>query len=85
MILWSEGTEKLTGYLREDVVGRSCLQEVLQHSDAEHNPLEGATVPLFITLREGQLSLRLEDGRLLPIQLRPIPLRRRTRQSNRRR
>jgi diguanylate cyclase (GGDEF)-like protein/PAS domain S-box-containing protein len=80
IILWSEGAEKLTGYLRQDVIGRSCQEELLQHCDLEHNALEGPTIPMLATLREGraasgQLSLRLKDGHHLPIRLQTIPLR----------
>lgn len=80
ILLWSEGAEKLTGYLRQDVVGRSCYDQILQHCDSEHNALEGATIPLLATLRQGraasgQLSLRVKNGHFLPVQLQTIPLR----------
>ena len=32
--LWSAGAEKLTGYLRQDVLGRLCEIEILEHEEA---------------------------------------------------
>jgi diguanylate cyclase (GGDEF)-like protein/PAS domain S-box-containing protein len=80
VVLWSEGAEKLTGFLRQDIVGRSCQEELLKHCDEENNPLEGATIPLLATLREGRpatglLSLRVKNGHFLPVQLQTVPLR----------
>lgn len=80
VLVWSEGAEKLTGLLRQEVVGRSCHEEVLRHCDEENNPLEGATIPLLATLREGrsatgQVSLRVKNGHFLPVQLQTVPLR----------
>jgi len=80
VILWSEGAEQLTGYLRQEVVGRSCQEELLKHCDGDNNPLEGATIPLLATLREGRaargrVSLRVKKGHFLPVQIQTVPLR----------
>jgi len=80
VILWSEGAEQLTGYLRQDVVGRSCQEELLSHCDSENNPLQGTMIPLLATLHEGraasgQVSLRVKNGHFLPVQIRTLPLR----------
>jgi two-component system, cell cycle response regulator len=80
VILWSEGAEQLTGYLRQEVVGRSCREALLEHCDEEQNPLEGATIPLLATLHEGRsgagkLSLRGKNGHLFPVEIRTFPLR----------
>lgn len=80
VILWSEGAEQLTGYLRQDVVGRSCQEELLTNRDAENNPLDGATIPLLATLHEGrsatgQLTLRTKAGQFVPVRIRTVPLR----------
>jgi diguanylate cyclase (GGDEF)-like protein/PAS domain S-box-containing protein len=80
VVVWSAGAEKLTGYLRQDVLGRSCQEEVLKHCDKENDPLEGPSIPLLATLREGravagQLSLHTKSGHLLPVQVQTVPLR----------
>jgi len=80
VIVWSAGAEKLTGYLRQDVLGRSCQEEVLKHCDKENDPLEGPSIPLLATLREGravagQLSMHTKSGHFLPVQVQTVPLR----------
>jgi diguanylate cyclase (GGDEF)-like protein/PAS domain S-box-containing protein len=80
VILWSEGAEQLTGYLRQDVVGRSCQESLLSHCDSENNPLEGTAIPLLATLHEGrgasgEVSLHVKNGHLLPVRIRTVPLR----------
>ena len=74
IILWSAGAEQITGYLRQDVLGRSCKDDFLQYSDADTNALEGTLVPLLETMREGhgvttQLSLHTKAGHSLPVRL----------------
>ncbi len=33
IVLWSDGAERVTGHLRHEVIGRSCLSEILQHGN----------------------------------------------------
>lgn len=33
IVLWSDGAERITGYLRHEVVGRSCVPEPILHCD----------------------------------------------------
>jgi two-component system, cell cycle response regulator len=80
IVFWSEGAEKQTGYLRQDVVGRSCRGDVLWHCDVEGNAMEATAIPLIATLREGraaagQVSLRLKDGQFVPVRIQTVPLR----------
>jgi PAS domain S-box-containing protein len=71
IILWSAGAERITGHLRQDVLGRLCEDEFLEHTDSENNALIGSRVPLVETLREG----RAKSGQFLPVQLQTVPLR----------
>jgi two-component system sensor histidine kinase/response regulator len=80
IILWSAGAERISGYLRQDVLGRLCEDEFLEHTDSENNALIGNSVPLVETLREGraitgEVSLRTKSGQFLPVQLQTVPLR----------
>jgi diguanylate cyclase (GGDEF)-like protein/PAS domain S-box-containing protein len=80
IILWSAGAERITGYLRQDLLGRLCEHEFLEHTDSENNALIGNSVPLVETLREGraitgEVSLRTKSGQFLPVQLQTVPLR----------
>jgi PAS domain S-box-containing protein len=81
IILWSAGAERITGHLRQDVLGRlRCEDEFLEHTDSENNALIGSSVPLVETLREGraitgEVSLRAKSGQFPPVQLQTVPLR----------
>jgi len=80
VILWNEGAERVTGYLRQDVLGRKCTEIFLEHADAENKPLEGNEFPLLETMRSGscltvRASLRRKSGQSVGIHLRTVPLR----------
>ena len=79
IILWSEGAEKLTGYLRQNVVGRSCKDQIPQ-SGGEDHLLVGAVAPLLATLRNGraasgEISLPTKSGHFLPVRVQTLPVR----------
>jgi two-component system, cell cycle response regulator len=80
LILWNEGAERITGYLRQEVLGHLCTEAFLEHADAQNNPLEGSEVPLLETMRGGscltlQASLRRKSGQSVGVQLKTVPLR----------
>lgn len=80
VILWNEGAERITGFLRQDVLGRMCTDAFLEHADTQNNPLEGTSVPLLETMRDGncltvQASLRRKSGQSVGVQLKTVPLR----------
>ena len=50
LLLWSDGAEQITGYLRHEVVGHECVDNMLPHCNqagcelcGEHCPLNAAT------------------------------------------
>ena len=43
VILWNDGAERVTGYLRQDVLGHLCTDAFLEHADTDNNPMEGRT------------------------------------------
>jgi two-component system cell cycle response regulator len=80
VILWNEGAERVTGYLRQDALGRHCGDASLEHVDGQNNPLAGNSVPLLETMRSGAClnlpaSLRRKSGQSVGIHLRTVPLR----------
>jgi PAS domain S-box-containing protein len=80
IVLWSAGAEQLTGYLRQDVLGRLCEEALLESGEEGSKDAQGVSIPLPETLREGravasQLSLRSKSGRFLAVKLQTIPLR----------
>jgi diguanylate cyclase (GGDEF)-like protein/PAS domain S-box-containing protein len=80
VILWNEGAERVTGFLRQDVLGRLCSEAFLEHADTENNPLEGSAIPLLETMRDGKCltvraSLRKKSGQSVGVHVRTVPLR----------
>ncbi len=80
VVLWNEGAERVTGYLRQDVLGRMCTEAFLEHADAENNPLEGNAAPLLETMRNGncvvvQASLRKKSGQSVSVRVKTVTLR----------
>jgi diguanylate cyclase (GGDEF)-like protein/PAS domain S-box-containing protein len=77
---WNAGAERITGYLKQEVMGRLCSDGFLEHSDTENNALTGNMVPLLATIREGramvrEASLKGKSGHSIPVRLQTIPLR----------
>ena len=80
ILFWNEGAEKITGYLRQDVLGRSCKGEILEHLDSNNNPLVGDAIPLVQAMREnrmgiGRFSVRVRNGHFVAVKLRTYPFR----------
>src|ERR1700690_3528963 len=80
ILLWSAGAERVTGFLRQEVIGRLCGTEFLGHTDSANNPLLGNDIPLMETLRNGkpvdmQVSLRNKGGQFVQVRLHTVLLR----------
>jgi len=77
---WNKGAEQLTGYLRQEVVGRSCAEDLLMHCDDSRTIVCGEACPLQSTLRDGQtrqvdLYLLHKDGQRIPVSVHSFALR----------
>jgi len=80
VILWNDGAERVTGYLRQDVLGRVCTEAFLEHADTDNNPMAGNALPLTETMRDGKCltvraSLRKKSGQSVGVHVRTVPLR----------
>ncbi|HXY26454.1 MAG TPA: PAS domain S-box protein [Candidatus Acidoferrum sp.] len=80
ILLWSAGAERITGYLSQDVVGRSSLEDLLGHVDGENNEINREDLPVSVVLREGktsdaQVSLRHKSGHRVLVRLHAAPIR----------
>jgi diguanylate cyclase (GGDEF)-like protein/PAS domain S-box-containing protein len=77
---WNGWAERISGYLRHEVTGRLCSDNLLMHCDAENHPLCGSACPLQQAMRGGRLReanifLRHKDGQRVPVRVRSIPVR----------
>jgi len=52
ILLWSDGAEQITGYLRHEVVGRECVDSLLPHCNLAGCELCGDHCPLNAATRE---------------------------------
>lgn len=81
ILLWSAGAEEMTGYFRQELLGRSFPNNLHQDDQQSLSATAPANIsPLMETLREGRpisthMSLRTKSGHLLPVRLRTFPVR----------
>jgi diguanylate cyclase (GGDEF)-like protein/PAS domain S-box-containing protein len=77
---WNRGAERLTGYGSQEVLGRSCADDILVHHDTEGGPLCRDGCPVAETLLDGQirekeLFLLHKKGHRVPVTVRVAPMR----------
>jgi diguanylate cyclase (GGDEF)-like protein/PAS domain S-box-containing protein len=80
IVFWNDGAERITGYLRQDVIGRVLSDNFLGETDGEQNDLDGSLAPIAIAQRDGktvqaEVSLRHKSGHRIPVQLWTFPVR----------
>ncbi len=80
ILFWNDGAERITGYLRQDVIGRVCDDNFLEKTDGNENELTGPLAPIAAATRDGkplqaQVSLRHKSGHRIPVQLWAFPIR----------
>jgi len=77
---WNVGAERISGYSRLQVLGKSCSDNLLMHIDAEGNSMCATGCPLAHVMEDGQpremqLYLHHVDGTRVPVWVRVAPLR----------
>jgi diguanylate cyclase (GGDEF)-like protein/PAS domain S-box-containing protein len=80
IIFWNQGAEHITGFMRHEVVGRFCREDLLAYCDDAGGILQGATCPLIGALQEGRprearVYLRHKAGHRLPVRVWTSPIR----------
>jgi diguanylate cyclase (GGDEF)-like protein/PAS domain S-box-containing protein len=80
IVYWNKSAEELTGYAREDVVGRTCDDGILLHVDEDGKDLCKDLCPLAETLKDGELRevevfLHHKSGHRVPVAIRVAPVR----------
>jgi diguanylate cyclase (GGDEF)-like protein/PAS domain S-box-containing protein len=76
---WNRGAEEITGFPRQEVLGRSCEEQILSHSRLDGTALCGSECPLTRTIQDGktrslELFLRHRDGHCVPVRTRTTPI-----------
>jgi diguanylate cyclase (GGDEF)-like protein/PAS domain S-box-containing protein len=77
---WNKAAESITGYEKEEIVGRFCQDNILNHIDAEGKPLCIVGCPLFASIIDGrqrqhEVFLRHKDGHRIPVLVNIFPMR----------
>jgi PAS domain S-box-containing protein/diguanylate cyclase (GGDEF)-like protein len=77
---WNSAAERISGYLRHEVIGRACPDNLLQHCDEQNHALCHGACPLRETIHDGRtrdvdLFLRHKNGQRLPVRVRSAAIR----------
>jgi diguanylate cyclase (GGDEF)-like protein/PAS domain S-box-containing protein len=77
---WNRGAEKITGYSAEQVVGRSCRNNILNHVNEQGTVLCNDHCPMAATMSDGKprevyVYLHHAEGHRVPVQVRSTAIR----------
>ena len=79
IVFWSDGAERLTGHLRHEVIGRSCIAEPLLHCDQPGCEFCSEECPLGCAIKTSQPVetsgfLHHKSGFEVPVRIRAVPV-----------
>ena len=80
ILFWNDAAERITGYSKEEIIGKDCPSSNLNHIDEEGRPLCKVGCPLFATnidgkQRQERVFVRHKDGHRIPIRVNIFPIR----------
>lgn len=72
VVYWNKGAERITGYLAEEVLGKTCADNILTHVDGEGNSLCQGLCPLMESITSGtalkaDIFLHHKEGHRVPV------------------
>jgi PAS domain S-box-containing protein len=78
--LWNTHAEKLSGFLRQDVIGRACRDDILMHCNEHGSILCGNACPLAETMRDGrprsiEVYMQHKMGHRVPVRVQSVVVR----------
>ena len=76
---WNKAAEEISGYTADEIVGRKCEDNLLNHIDAEGRPLCIVGCPLYASIIDGkqrkhEVFLRHKEGHRVPIFVNIFPM-----------
>jgi len=79
IVIWSTGAERLTGHLRHEVVGHSCISETLLHCDQPGCEFCNEQCPAASAIKTAQPSegiawLHHKAGHEIPVRVQAVPV-----------
>ncbi len=77
---WNRGAQRISGYSADEVLGRSCADNLLMHVDQTGTQLCLSGCPLDSTIKDGipreaEVFLHHKDGHRVPVSIRIAPMR----------
>ena len=79
ILFWNKAAERITGYSADEIMGRQCQDNILNHIDEDGRPLCVIGCPLFATIidgkqRQARVFVRHKDGYRIPILVNISPM-----------
>ena len=80
ILFWNDGAERITGHLRQDVLGRFCVEDLLGNRDGNDSFASDAADAIAAVLRDGKpvainVSLCHKEGHRVLVRLRAVAIR----------
>ncbi|MEA5026511.1 hypothetical protein SDC9_89520 [bioreactor metagenome] len=79
ILYWNKAAEQITGYKAEEIVGKQCQSNILNHIDKDGRQLCQYGCPLYATIIDGhprsdEVFLRHKSGQRLPVRVKIFPI-----------
>jgi diguanylate cyclase (GGDEF)-like protein/PAS domain S-box-containing protein len=79
IVFWSDGAERITGHLRHEIIGHSCVSETLLHCDQPGCEFCGEDCPVARAMKTSQAIeatafLHHKTGYEIPVRIRAVPV-----------
>jgi len=79
ILYWNKSAEQITGYKSEEVLGKTCYDDILKHTDKMGNNLCSSSCPMVKVINEGiyvedEVYLHHKVGYRLTVKIKGIPI-----------